>query len=85
MVEQEGLITKADDPDHKLKFIYSLTQKGIDLLPIMAEIGVWGMKYQPYDKTVHGHAEQIVKGRKEHQDVIKKQLAKNAFEIVFRT
>jgi DNA-binding HxlR family transcriptional regulator len=76
MLEQEGIITKADDPDHKLKFIYSLTKKGIDLLPIMAEIGAWGMKYQPYDKIVHGHAEQIVKGGKEVQEVIKKQLAK---------
>ena len=26
MLEKEGIISKADDPDHKLKFIYSLTK-----------------------------------------------------------
>lgn len=76
MLEREGMITKADDPDNKLKHIYSLTKKGIDLVPIMAEIGAWGMKHQPYDKKVHAHAKEIVKGGKEIQTIIKKQLAK---------
>lgn len=29
----------------KTKFVYSLTQKGADLLPIIIEISYWGLKY----------------------------------------
>jgi len=32
MLEREGIISKGEDPDHKQKFIYSLTSRGIDLL-----------------------------------------------------
>ncbi|WP_394824680.1 winged helix-turn-helix transcriptional regulator [Pendulispora albinea] len=43
----EGIITKSDDPSHKQKAIYSLTEKGLELLPILAQIGLWGRKYLP--------------------------------------
>src|SRR5215211_528584 len=46
LVEQ-GIITKADDPTHKQKAIYSLTEKGIELLPVLAQMAVWGLKYLP--------------------------------------
>lgn len=36
------MLTKADDPTHKQKAIYSLTEKGIALLPVFAQIGTWG-------------------------------------------
>ena len=39
MLEREGIVTKARDPDDKQKVIYSLSQRGIDLLPVMVEIG----------------------------------------------
>jgi DNA-binding HxlR family transcriptional regulator len=42
-----GIITKADDPTHKQKAIYSLTEQGIELLPVLAQIGGWGTKYLP--------------------------------------
>ena len=44
-----GVLTRADDPAHKLKAIYSLTEMGIELLPIIAEISRWSRKYQPVD------------------------------------
>jgi DNA-binding HxlR family transcriptional regulator len=36
-----GILTKRDDPTHKQKAIYSLTERGIALLPILLEIGAW--------------------------------------------
>ena len=42
-----GLLTKADDPTHKQKAIYSLTEKGIALLPIVVQIGAWGSRWVP--------------------------------------
>lgn len=75
-LEAEGIITKAQDPEHKQKLIYSLTTKGIDLLPILAEIGGWSMKYNAIDLKKYKHGKELVKGGKEMQNVIKKNLIK---------
>jgi DNA-binding HxlR family transcriptional regulator len=42
MLLAEGLVTRRDHPTHKQKAIYSLTEKGISLFPVLAEIGLWG-------------------------------------------
>lgn len=46
LVEQ-GIIVKSDDASHKQKVIYSLTEKGIELLPLLMEMVAWGHKYLP--------------------------------------
>ena len=46
LVEQ-GVLTRTDDPTHKQKGIYSLTEKGIELLPVLAQMAGWGRKYLP--------------------------------------
>jgi DNA-binding HxlR family transcriptional regulator len=40
-----GIIDKKDHPDNKLKIIYFLTEKGIDLIPVIVEINLWGDRY----------------------------------------
>jgi DNA-binding HxlR family transcriptional regulator len=42
-----GMLTKADDPTHKQKAIYSLTEMSISLVPILAHLGAWGSKWLP--------------------------------------
>lgn len=44
---KQGIIIKSHDPSHKQKAIYSLTERGIDLLPLLMEMSVWGQKYMP--------------------------------------
>lgn len=44
-LEENGIITKSEHPDSKAKVLYKLTQKGIDLLPVMIEINLWAEKY----------------------------------------
>lgn len=56
-----GIIVKSDDASHKQKVIYSLTEKGIDLLPLLMEMVVWGHKYLP-DATVKGLARHLEEG-----------------------
>ena len=46
-MEQEGLIHRKSDPEHKQKIIYLLTEKGIDLFPILMENTRWSLKYKP--------------------------------------
>jgi len=47
-----GLLTKSDDPTHKQKAIYSLTEKGISLLPVIVQIGAWGSRWVPDAKKL---------------------------------
>lgn len=44
-LEVEKIVAKEVAPNNKSKFIYTLTQKGIDLLPIVIEIMDWGAKH----------------------------------------
>ncbi|NII29092.1 helix-turn-helix transcriptional regulator [Pseudoflavitalea sp. X16] len=46
-LEENKLIEKSAHPDSKIKVLYRLTRKGIDLLPIMIEINLWAEKYFP--------------------------------------
>lgn len=44
-LEENGIIDKLEHPDSKAKKLYKLTQKGIELLPIIVEIYIWTDKY----------------------------------------
>jgi DNA-binding HxlR family transcriptional regulator len=44
---KQGIIFKSPDPNHKQKAIYSLTEKGIDLLPLLMTMAEWGQKHVP--------------------------------------
>lgn len=41
----QGFISRADDPTHRQKGVYSLTEKAIQLVPVMAVIGGWGRRH----------------------------------------
>jgi DNA-binding HxlR family transcriptional regulator len=45
MLEENGIISKQDHPDSKAKVLYKLTEKGINLLPLLIEINLWTEKY----------------------------------------
>ncbi len=46
LVEQ-GLVRREDDPSHAQKAIYSLTEKGLDLLPVVIALSAWAQKHHP--------------------------------------
>jgi len=58
---EQGIIVKSDDASHKQKVIYSLTEKGIALLPLLMEMVVWGHRFLP-DPTVTGLARVLEEG-----------------------
>ena len=57
-----GILTKRDDPTHKQKAIYSLTEKGIELLPVLAQMAAWGHKHLPVSAELGIRAELLAKG-----------------------
>ena len=58
----EGIISKAEDPTHKQKAIYSLTEKGIELLPVLAQMAAWGYKHLPVSEELGIRAELLARG-----------------------
>lgn len=48
MLEDNGIIVKLPHPDSKLKGLYRLSPKGVDLIPTLIEISLWGAKYISY-------------------------------------
>jgi len=40
-----GLLSRRGDPGHKQRVVYSLTEKAIDLVPLMAVMGSWGLRH----------------------------------------
>lgn len=44
-LEEHNIIKKLPHPDSKAKVLYRLTQRGIDLLPILVEISLWAEKH----------------------------------------
>lgn len=45
LLESNGIVSKSNDPKHKQKILYRLTQKGIDLVPVLVEFIMWSAKY----------------------------------------
>src|SRR3712207_6503561 len=64
----EGMITRADDPSHKQKAIYSLTEKFIALVPVFAHLGAWGRRYLPASEELSVRARVLEEGGPEMWD-----------------
>lgn len=42
-----GIIVRSDHPGDGKKYLYRLTEKGIDLIPLLIQLVLWGAKYTP--------------------------------------
>ncbi|ADB31596.1 transcriptional regulator, HxlR family [Kribbella flavida DSM 17836] len=57
-----GMLTKRPDPAHKQKAIYSLTEASIQLVPVMAALGSWGLRWQPASEELSIRAQLLEEG-----------------------
>jgi DNA-binding HxlR family transcriptional regulator len=57
-----GFISARQDPTHKQKVVYSLTEKAIQLLPMLAVIGAWGIRHTAVSEELSIRAELLEKG-----------------------
>jgi DNA-binding HxlR family transcriptional regulator len=70
-LERAGLIVKEQHAESKVKFFYKLTPMGINLLPVMVEISIWGNKYF----EISSHARALVKQAKHNKEGFMKLLS----------
>jgi DNA-binding HxlR family transcriptional regulator len=62
MLVHEGMLTRSADPAHRQKIIYSLTEKSITLVPVLAQIGIWANRWLPVDTEMAESARQLEAG-----------------------
>lgn len=70
LLEAGGIITRQRHPESKAKILYTLTPKGIDLVPALVEIISWSEKYH----EVHPHAKQFAKQLRNDKVAVVKQI-----------
>ncbi|WP_437668884.1 winged helix-turn-helix transcriptional regulator [Sorangium sp. So ce131] len=61
-LQDAGMITKTDDPTHKQKAVYSLTDKAIELVPLFAHLGAWGRRHLPVSEELSIRAQLLEEG-----------------------
>lgn len=59
---EHGLLTRSENPGHKQKGIYSLTEMSISLIPILAEMGAWGNRFLPVSEELSIRAQLLEEG-----------------------
>ena len=50
----QGILSKSEHPENRVKNVYRLTDKGLDLMPLLMEVIVWSDKY--LEISAPGHA-----------------------------
>ncbi len=77
-LEENEIITKSDHPDSKAKVLYKLTQKGIDLLPLMIEINLWAEKYYDLPADRKAMLKEVKKDKEKFIKTATKDLKKSS-------
>lgn len=73
-LEASGLIRKAVDPNNGRRSLYFLTEKGIDLLPVIIELRQWAEKHYDEAEGCASGLKVSDKNRKEILTAYKKKL-----------
>jgi DNA-binding HxlR family transcriptional regulator len=63
LLEWAKIIVKEPHPENKTKYNYFLSQKGIDLLPVLLDLIIWSDKYNEISKPAKEMAKQLKKDR----------------------
>jgi DNA-binding HxlR family transcriptional regulator len=59
---EHGMLTRADDPTHKQKVTYSLTERAIQLVPVIVKLGEWGIEHLPVGPEYIARGELLAEG-----------------------
>lgn len=79
-LEENKLIVKLQHPESKAKVLYRLTQKGIDLLPMIVEIHLWADKYFDIPANISAMIKDANLGKDEFIQTTMRELEKQLSE-----
>ena len=75
-LEENKIIEKLEHPQSKAKNLYRLTQKGIDLFPVIMEIHLWADKYFTIPADIKAAIKEAKKDKEGFIKMITKELKK---------
>lgn len=58
----EGMLTRTDDPTHRQRAVYSLTEKSIALVPVLAQLAAWGRYWLGVSAVMGARARALEEG-----------------------
>jgi len=64
-LEESGIVSRRPDPDNARQVIYELTEKGKDLIPVLLDLGSWGLKHNARTVMHKNIARRLKSGREE--------------------
>lgn len=59
---EHGLLSRAGDASHKQKVTYSLTERAIDLVPVLVQLSAWGVRHLPVADAYAARADVLTAG-----------------------
>jgi DNA-binding HxlR family transcriptional regulator len=59
---EAGLLWRRDDPTHRQKAIYSLSEPAIQLVPLLAHMGAWGRRHTRASEALSIRAQLLEEG-----------------------
>jgi len=83
-LSERGLLEKFKDPDDGKSSIYLLTDKGLDLLPVLGQLVRWGMQYDEHSAVPSSALTALKKGPTFIQER-KEQLSKQRLALEKKT
>jgi DNA-binding HxlR family transcriptional regulator len=75
-LEETKIIEKLNHPESKAKVLYRLTQKGIELLPIIIEIHLWAEKYFTIPNDIKATIKEVKKDKEGFIKLMTRELKK---------
>ncbi len=63
-LETDDVVQKTRDPDHGSRYIYTLTKKGLALVPVMLEVIAWAEKWDEQTEVPPDFSRDLRRDRK---------------------
>ncbi len=71
LLENEGILNKQQDPQNRRSNIYSLTEKGFDLAPVLVEIIQWSGKHDTRPFALRETVDKMKKNKAEFEKTLR--------------
>jgi DNA-binding HxlR family transcriptional regulator len=80
-LESESILSKIQDPNNLSKYIYQLTDKGKDLLPLLLDMVEWSVKYDSQsdvpDNVINGAPANLLTRLHEDREALINEILNN--------